>query len=252
MKPQFLSDKKIAILIAGRLDTFDDVYPSFKKYVIDYFQPDIFFSGYPNKKGFEYCENKLVELWNPKKYILREYTEEVRKEIHPNDEIFNARKRPETKPNTWLSGIYNVKIANDLKKQYEIENDLKYDICIKVRTDCIWHSYITENEINLAKIDKNILIPTAWDFKEVHPMGASDVIAISNSDSMNKYASLIDYIDEYFQNGHTFHPESLVGIHINNLKLNRISISTGNDPFSNIPNQSGWIVIDPNPNRRQL
>ena len=143
MKPQFLSDKKVAIIIAGRLDTFEDVYPTFKKYVIDYFEPDIFFSVYPNNNWLKYCENKIIELWNPKKYLLREYTEQVRREVHPNDEIFSTRKRPETNPNTWLSGIYNVKLSNNLKKEYEIENNFKYDICIKVRTDCIWHSYIS-------------------------------------------------------------------------------------------------------------
>ena len=33
--------------------------------------------------------------------------------------------------------------------------------------------------------------------------------------------------------------------YINNF-LNRISIKTGIDPYTNQPNQSGWCVVDPN------
>ena len=82
--------------------------------------------------GMDYCDQKVRELWNPKKYILREYTEEVRKEVHPNDEKFNARKRPETTPHTWLSGMYNLKKVNELKLKYEKENDFTYDLCLNV------------------------------------------------------------------------------------------------------------------------
>lgn len=243
---------KTAIIIPGRLDTFEDVFPSFKEYVLDVFQPDIFFAGYPNIKGLEYCEQKLIELWNPKKYILRRYTEEVRREIHPNDSRFLERKRSETNPHTWLSGMYNVKLANSLKESYEQENNFTYDICIKVRTDCIWHTHITLEELELAKQDKNILIPAAWNFSEIHPLGTSDVAALCNSKTMNKYAAFMDYVDYYYDQGNQFHPESMLGIHIHHMGLNRIAITTGKDPFSHIPNQSGWVVVDPNPNRRQL
>jgi hypothetical protein len=108
---------KIALLLIGRLDSFVDDYPSLKEFVLDDYSPDIFFSGHPNKMGLEFCEKKIQDLWKPKKYILREYTEKVRKEVHPNDEKFNQFKRSETTPNTWLSGMYNLKLVNDLKKR---------------------------------------------------------------------------------------------------------------------------------------
>ena len=243
---------KTAVIIPGRLDTFEFVYPTFKKYVLDPLQPDIFFSGYPNKQGIEYCHKKIIELWNPKKFLLRQYTDEVRREIHPNDTKFLERKRAETNPHTWLSGMYNLRLANKFKQEYEKENNFTYDLCIKVRTDCLWHSFITSEEIKIAIQDKNILIPAAWNFSEVHPLGTSDVIAICNSQSMNLYSSFMDYVDFYFDQGNQFHPESLLGIHIHNIGLNRIVVTSGEDPFSHIPNQSGWVVVDPNPDRRQL
>lgn len=239
---------KIALLLIGRLDSFVDDYLSLKEFVLDDYSPDIFFSGHPNKMGLKYCEEKILNLWKPKKYILRNYTEEVRKEVHSNDEKFNQFKRPETTPNTWLSGMYNLKLANELKKEYERENDFKYDVCIKARSDVIWHSRITSDQIELSKIDNNILIPTAWDFKSVSPYGVSDTASICNSKSMNLYSSFIDCVDFYFDEGNIFHPETLNGIHIDRMGLVRIPVNTGIDPFTKEPNKSGWFVM--NPNRR--
>lgn len=240
-----MKNLKICILIIGRLDTFETCYESLRKYILEPLNVDVFFSGYPNFLGLEYCENKIEELWKPKKYCLRDYTDIIRKEIHLDDSRF-IRKRSECTPHTWLSGMYNLKISNKLKNEYEKENNFKYDICIKSRTDVIWHSYITNEEIDLVlKDSKNILIPTAWDFKEVHNLGCSDVSCVTSSHGMDIYSSCIDFIDEYYDSGEVFHPESLLGIHINNF-LNRISIKTGIDPHTNQPNQSGWCVIDPN------
>ena len=61
---------KVAVLISGMLRCFEEVHPEFKKYIMDVFNPDIFFCGYPNNEGLDYCETKIKELWNPKKYII--------------------------------------------------------------------------------------------------------------------------------------------------------------------------------------
>jgi hypothetical protein len=235
---------KVALLLIGRLDSFVKDYDSLKEIVLDKLSPDIFFSGHPNKEGLEYCEEKINELWNPKKYILREYTDDVRKEVHPNDRKFVGGRC--VTPHTWLSGMYNLKLANQLKKEYEEENEFTYDICIKARTDVIWHTPITEKEIERAKEDENILIPTAWDFKSVSPLGVSDTSAICNSETMNKYASCIDHVDQYLNEGNVFHPETYNGIHIDRMGLMRIPITSGIDPFTNQPDLVGllWTLID--------
>lgn len=90
---------KIALLLVGRLDSFVKDYDSLKEIVLDRLSPDIFFSGHPNKAGIDYCRKNVEELWKPKKYILREYTEEVRKEVHPNDAKFGRGMCPT--PHTW-------------------------------------------------------------------------------------------------------------------------------------------------------
>jgi hypothetical protein len=245
-----LKKLKACILIVGRLDSFEYCYYSLKKYIIDPLGADIFFSGHPNKLGLEYCDEKINTLWKPKKYILRKYDKKVRKEAHPKDSRFK-RKRKESTPHTWLSGMHNVRLANQLKLEYEEENSFKYDICIKARTDVVWHSYIDKSDTSLVLEDPdNILIPTAWDFKAVHPLGCSDVSCVTSSEGMNKYAAFMDYVDQYYDRGEVFHPESMLGIHLNHIGLNRIPIEKGVDPFTNQENQSGWCVVDPNRERQ--
>jgi len=242
---------KTCLLLSGRLDTFEDVYEYIERYILKPLKPDLYFAGHPNESGISYCDNKVNELWKPKKYILRKYTDIVRKETHLNDSKF-TNKRSETRPHTWLSGIYNVYLANTLKKEYEIENGFRYDVCIKARTDLIWTSTPTDEELKEAMEPNKVLIPTAWDFSSITGHGVSDVTCISNSESMDKYSSLIKYIDEYYDSGHIFHPESLMGHHILQMKLDRVRIEKGEDPFTLEKNQSGWAVIDPNPNRIRM
>lgn len=242
---------RICLILPGRLDTFEEMYPSLKEFIIDPLNPDIFFSGYPNEKGLTYCEEKMKELWNPKKYLIRDYTDTIRKEVHPNDLKFE-HKTPETTPNTWLSGIYNVYLANSLKREYEIEHQFRYDVCIKGRTDLLWYDTPTQEELDTAKEDNKVLIPTAWDFRFITGGGVSDAICLSNSESMDKYCCLTKYIDEYYDKGHIFHPESLVGHHISHMNLERIKVEKGHDPFTKQKNESGWAVIDPNPKRIRI
>lgn len=232
---------KVAILLPGMLRNFEVVYPYFKKYVIDPLNPDIFFYGYPNKKGLEYCESKIIELWNPKKYTIREYTTELRKEICPyENELYMGRNTSATSEkasHTWMSGIYCVKNANALKQQYEQENNFLYDVVIKSRTDWFYYREHSKEELERAERGE-LLIPEAWDFKSVNEIGASDVSAVSDSKNIDAYSSLYDNIEKYFREGvYAFHPETYCGIHVDRQKLNRTPLHAG-------VNDTGWCVSE--------
>lgn len=214
---------KIALCFSGMLRNFEVTYPSIKKYLLDTHSPDVFFAGYPNKKGLEYCKDKFIELYNPKKMFIQEYSDDLRKNICNNEEKYLIRTREETKINNFLSQIYNIKICDNLRQQYENENNFQYDVVIRTRLDVFYFKKFEEEELNLAK-SGNILIPTEWDFKEVNPVGVSDSFAMSNSINMTKYASLYDNFDNYFQQGVQMHPETMFGFHVLQQKLNRIAI----------------------------
>lgn len=232
---------RVAILLPGMLRNFEVVYPYFKKYVIDPLNPDIFFYGYPNKKGLAYCESKIIELWNPKKYTIKEYTTELRKEICPyENELYMGRNlyaTSERASHTWMSGIYCVKNANILKQQYEQENNFTYDVVIKSRTDIFYYREHSSEELERAQKGE-LLIPESWDFKSVNAIGASDVSAVSDSKTMDSYCGLYDNIEKYFRESvYAFHPETYCGIHIDRQKLNRTPLHVG-------VNDNGWVMFE--------
>ena len=220
---------KIAVLVSGMLRTFEETYPRLKKYIIDDLKPDIFFYGYPNKKGIKYCENKIKELWNPKDYKIVEYTDFLRREICFDENKYEKNKRPETKVNNVLSAAYTLKKCNDLRLKYQKDNNIDYDIVLRIRPDYYFINHINQSQLESAKKGE-ILIPNEWDFKEVHPLAVSDGIALSNNFSMNKYCELYNYIDNYFDEGISFHPETYFGFHIDRMNLNR-----------KVVHRHGWI-----------
>lgn len=83
--------------------------------------------------------------------------------ICPNEAFYNMFKRSESTPNTWMSGVWNVKMANLLRKEYEQSEGIKYDLVIKCRIDTFFYAKISQKDIQLA-LEGNILIPNAWDF----------------------------------------------------------------------------------------
>ena len=213
---------KIAVCLSGMLRNFENTFPRFKKFIIDEYQPDIFFSGYPNSSGIKYCENKLTELYHPKKICIQEYTDQLRKKICDNEQKYSAR--PETKINNFLSQLYNIKTCDNLRQQYEQENKFKYDIVIRSRIDVFYFKRFELKELQMANFGY-VLIPTEWDFKSVDIMAVSDSFAMTNSNNMTKYSSLYGMFDQYYNSGVPLHPETMFGTHIARQGLTRIEIS---------------------------
>ena len=214
---------KVAVLLSGMMRNFEVTYPKFKEFILDELDCDIFFSGYPNKQGLNYCTEKFKDLYNPKKFIIREFTDELRMEICPNEELYNSRKRPETNPVSFMSGAWNVKQSNELRKSYEFENNIRYDLVFKSRIDWFFWSKITDEEIKMA-LDNKLMIPRDWDFKGVNPIAVGDQFAISTPEVMDVYCNLYDDVDKYFQMGEIFHPETLMGRHILEKKMDRFEV----------------------------
>jgi hypothetical protein len=81
-------------------------------------------------------KNIIIKFLNPKKIIWLK------------DDI-NLYKNKNTNFNPSFYLMYNkISICNNLKKDYEIENNFKYDLNIKTRPDLIINDYIPESIIN--------------------------------------------------------------------------------------------------------
>lgn len=200
---------KTALLLTGGLRNFEDTYLSFKEYLLNVFDIDVFFYGLENKFGKKSNEERFKELFNPVSFSINNKSYYDKLTVNKN-----------YIPSSYYS-FYNVFKCNQLRRQYEIENNLCYDLVIRCRLDVFWFRTISDFEISLAK--DYILTPKEWSFKIVNPFALSDVFCITNSNLINKYSDLFNHIDEYCKKI-KFHPESLCGYHIMKNNIPNIEI----------------------------
>jgi hypothetical protein len=114
-----------------------------------------------------------------------------------------------------ISMYHSLNMANNLKAEYETQNNMVFDCVIRMRFD----SNIKGN-FNLLNYDlTNLNIPHGKDFG-----GVNDQFAFGNSSVMDKYSNLIHNIT-----GNVYHPETLLKNYLDtlNIKIDRPYINVG-------------------------
>ena len=61
---------KIALCLSGGLRNFKDTHYSFKNFILDKYDTDVFFYGLENKEGVDVNKKDLLDLYNPKNYQI--------------------------------------------------------------------------------------------------------------------------------------------------------------------------------------
>jgi len=111
-----LKSGKVAICLSGQLRTGILAHPVFKRFFSSLGDYDVFYHTWTLKKD---TSKQLKETFNPVNYL----------EETPIDVV---------EVGNFGSMLYSIMKANELKKQYEIENNFRYDLVIKTRFDLIY------------------------------------------------------------------------------------------------------------------
>jgi hypothetical protein len=106
---------------------------------------------------------------------------------------------------------YSIFKSNELKKEYEKENNITFDCVIRSRFDSDIISELEIESYDLSKV--NIPIGKDWG-------GLNDQFAFGNSDSMDIYSDLINNLSSV---NSLYHPETMLQnyITLKNLNINR-------------------------------
>ena len=104
-----------------------------------------------------------------------------------------------------------VYLCNELKKEYEKLNSVKYDVVIRTRPDLFIDNidlsdYIKEGS---GTTKNKVYLSSEGSYHAV-----SDVIAFGDSESMDKYSSLFSKIDYYIEQKANFNPHDLLQRHL--------------------------------------
>ncbi len=155
----------------------------FNKNIFPYNDIDIFFHSWDTS-----LKEEMVRLYNPKKFIVEKQKK------------FNIPEYVGTQPlgggydeqrgQAHYSRWYSFKKSNELKQQFEIENNFKYDLVIHSRFDLCW----------LEKI----IFGDYFDPKYFYTSGISnhgkeypDRWFISSSDKMDEFANIYDNLNDF-------------------------------------------------------
>jgi len=187
---------KIAVCLSGQFRTFDYCYDSILNYFgdVDYFCHTWNYNDFKEKKPNSVLETrqeivdeteiaKKLEILNPRGV-----------QIQGNDVI---------KENfLWSSLFYSQMAANNLKIQYEIDNNFRYDIVIKSRYDLIFklNSKFKVNQYaNTSNYFKNhdlFVLHQERAPEGFYMINISDVIYYGSSTAMDIMANLYWYAKE--------------------------------------------------------
>lgn len=214
---------KTAVCISGFLRTFELCYDSIVKNILNKLDCDVFIHTWDvigaNLRHFDRkvsglytagFHDKIHKMYAPKKMIVEpainwELTPIMIKQIeHGRD------------PRGVLSMFYKIKACNDLKKEYEKENNFTYDCVIRLRADLTFQAPIP---VDLGTNFNSLYIPRFGDFG-----GINDQLAYSGSQTMDKYCEMFDRIEEYLTLGVRINPEQLLKFHLvkNSLNIERV------------------------------
>jgi len=199
---------KIAICISGLFRMYEKTFSSLFEHILNVYDCDIFISTWNlNDKILNSIEN----LYEPKK---------IKQENFLNFNLDKFRSRAEQHRN--LHGVfsmyYKIKSCNDLKSEFEIENNFTYDCVVRCRSDL---RFLSKVDIPYDRNNSLIWLPNHGDY-----LGLNDQFALGTSQAMNKYSEVYSNIENLYNQKSLFVPEMLLHKHFNvsQLSIGRINM----------------------------
>jgi len=173
----------------------------------------------------------LLEEYNYEKLLIENYDQSKNKfekllnclKFIPSTDPEDTEPRIDVGP---ISMHYSIFKANEMKKEYEKENDMVFDWVIRMRTD----SDFRYEKLDLSLLDYELNIPSGEDWGD---NSINDQFGIGTSHAMNLYSDLYNNF-QYYQSV-KYYPERILYSHLNSMNLipNRIDfpvrINNGQD-----------------------
>lgn len=207
-------DKRIAVCISGEMRNFDNpiIIDSYNKFVAIH-NPDVFISTW-NHNGYSMNHNYIDPNDNKitDNFILNSIKSNYPNIISVNVENYNIwldSINPINKQQIFSNNydyrtvnsyaqIYKICDSINLKSKYELENDFKYDIVIRIRPDSL---FVNHFDLNIdSDTIYNINFGNAY-----YPNRIYDILFYGDSSSMDLlskcFINYINLLHDQFHNG---------------------------------------------------
>ena len=222
---------KTALQISGQIRDAKNCFESVKTHILDKFNPDVFIDTWkPSNRIMDhrgaYIPNdmtidEVIEGYNPKVIQVEDFDTPLMKHIaefpYQRLNAYDGTFPWETKFQNVFYMYYKVWKANIHKCSHENLNAIKYDRVIKSRFDLKFDEFP-----DIIPEKNTVYVPSGWDCRG----GLSDLLAIADSETINKYCRLFECLKTYHDNGITLHPESVLRKHLEfqGIKIERFNL----------------------------
>jgi SAM-dependent methyltransferase len=236
-----IKNTRIAICISGNLRTFDRTYNSFYANLLYPYQndADVFIHtwdtigakslSYDHPLSFVETKNKMNEInsiLKPKSIIIENYattspsirmmTDKIKLSESDRDGLRNRS------PFDYGCMLYSWNKTKQLVDEYENNNNIKYDLIVKLRSDLMF-----TGKFNIENAFDKLCVPNIGQYY-FHAM--NDQFALGPASSMKTYLSLYENMVNYFHGRVTsmLRPEFILKYH---LAANKIPYYEMNIPY---------------------
>lgn len=189
---------------------------------IEEFNSTLFSTEYKEQGKYIESNNNFLDLYDYEKILIEDYSSK-KKEF---DLVYKSLPSRFYENSPWyynnqggityarkdvgpLSMHYSIHKANELKKQYENENNMIFDCVVRMRFD----SDFCEKDLNLIQFLGDFYIPDGEDYCG----GINDQFAFGPSYMMDIYSNLYNNISKI--ENCTYQPESMLRKYLNDAKV---------------------------------
>lgn len=222
---------KVALCISGQMRFLESGFNKLNNnlllpnncdvFIHSWFDESMIGKNYSSRWDYKVGENittNAINMYNPKLYNFEspiDFSYKVDK--YDEDRVLGVYPRI---IKTSHSMFYSIMKCNELKSEYEKNNNFKYDCVIRARFD-----YNLTTKIDVSKLDLNNVYVNNGCMHE--KLCVNDHIAISNSVNMDYYSDVFNNIDNIYNEGSRYNPEVILGRYIHkNLNVVEMNLNS--------------------------
>lgn len=224
---------KTALCLSGHLRSFRHTFQSLKNNIIDPLNCDVFIHtwdviGAPTGKNpgdiknenFKTinCLQDIYGMFNPKYMSIEEQQDKLDLFINQTNDIkvpADEQQYIMKHIGLHISMFYSIFMSNNLRKDYEQENNIEYDLIVRCRPDLFFKTIL---DFSMFADKNKLYVP---DIATYVSNGINDQVAISSPSTMDTYCDIYHCIANYYRHRVcTARPEVMIKYHLdkNNIK----------------------------------
>lgn len=185
--------KKVAVCLSGHMRTFLETAEPLRFKFLDLIAEEYDFFIYTTKRKdwrYERGNNQLPPLLSSREWEFLHTVYNPKRIVVDGKDFDTPSASQDDNGRNRNSMLDRLKLANDLRKEYETETGVIYDQVIRMRPDQL--VLVDFDDISHIQKDKLALLS----YGRIH-MGYSDTFAMGPPELMDIYSSIVDRMDEY-------------------------------------------------------